>query len=422
MIDFGLSKHFEQTGEKHNLAVGTPYTIAPEIILGEYDEKVDVWALGVITYLLLCGETPFGGLDGESLMTVRQNIMDCNLVFEPKDIWDGISVEAKTFVRRLLTKDPDKRPSACEAQQDEWILKCDTMDVEKSKALSPKLVRNLVGFKDYSNLQKILLEVVSFTLQPEQIKELKLEFEKVDRDGDGEITLNELKEVLLHYNDDTSLGSLTDEEVEMIFDSLHLNTKEKTIKWHKFITAGLSQCDYDDRNLRLAFNRLDHTGKGYITLNDLNEMLRSNDGSMDEIILEMWREGMKTVRCKNKNRIYFADFQCFFKGGHACGQHHHDPSLHDSCSSPALLETKYSSHSKKRVSVTTERLLASTLALDVDITESSFADEDSFSDVIASVPPMSPPSFGRSSLRMPSGRRTSGCAVLIQSRDVGVFD
>ena len=61
MIDFGLSKHFE-VGQHLYDKVGTPYTVAPEIIKGSYDEKSDLWALGVITYLLLSGETPFGGL------------------------------------------------------------------------------------------------------------------------------------------------------------------------------------------------------------------------------------------------------------------------------------------------------------------------------------------------------------------------
>ena len=239
-------------------------SLAAEIIEGEYDEKVDVWALGVITYLLLCGDSPFGGLDGECLQTVRKNILDCNLVFEPKDVWDGISEDAKNFIRRLLTKDPEKRPSACEVQQDEWLEKCANLDVNKSKPLNPDLVNNLIEFKSYSNLQKVLLEVVSFTLLPEQIKGLKEEFEKIDRDGDGEITLEELKEVLLNHRtgSDTSFNTLTENEIELIFDSFHIKTKGKTIKWHKFITAGLSRCDFDDRNLRLAFNRLDHSDKG----------------------------------------------------------------------------------------------------------------------------------------------------------------
>ena len=45
MIDFGLSKHFK-FGEVQHEAVGTPYTVAPEVILGSYDERCDVWAIG----------------------------------------------------------------------------------------------------------------------------------------------------------------------------------------------------------------------------------------------------------------------------------------------------------------------------------------------------------------------------------------
>ena len=45
MIDFGLSKHFT-FGEVHHEAVGTPYTVAPEVIRGRYDERCDVWAIG----------------------------------------------------------------------------------------------------------------------------------------------------------------------------------------------------------------------------------------------------------------------------------------------------------------------------------------------------------------------------------------
>ena len=45
MIDFGLSKHFT-FGEVHSESVGTPYTVAPEVIRGRYDERCDVWAIG----------------------------------------------------------------------------------------------------------------------------------------------------------------------------------------------------------------------------------------------------------------------------------------------------------------------------------------------------------------------------------------
>jgi len=120
MIDFGLSKHFD-VGQCHTEKVGTPYTVAPEIIRGTYDEKSDLWALGVITFLLLSGETPFGGLDGENLLTVKQNILRCEVLFEPADVWESVSKEGRSFVKRLLNPDPKKRPTAKEAQKDPWI-------------------------------------------------------------------------------------------------------------------------------------------------------------------------------------------------------------------------------------------------------------------------------------------------------------
>jgi len=330
LIDFGLSKHFVQDGDKHNDAVGTPYTIAPETIKGEYDEKVDVWALGVITYLLLSGDPPFGGMDGEALMTIRQNILDCNLVFEPPEIWDNVSETAKNFIRKLLTEDPNDRPSAMEAQRLEWLQKQGSMDPEQSTPLPTKLVTNLLEFKDYSNLHKILLEVVSFTLLPGQIKELKSEFEKIDRDGRGEITLDDLKEVLLHrvtqntrdsLIETTTTQTLTEEEVETIFDSLRLKKSHTTIRWHEFIAAGLSRADFDNRNLRLAFNRFDHDKKGYVTLEDITFLLRGNEGQIDTDIIEMWQDGMSWCKCDDQEKLYFADFQrvMAMKGGR---QHH----------------------------------------------------------------------------------------------------
>jgi calcium-dependent protein kinase len=81
LIDFGLSKHFTH-GQQHYEAVGTPYTVAPEVLRGNYDEKCDVWAIGVITYLLLSGDPPFGGCGGpEPPAVVRQNILSGSVRF-----------------------------------------------------------------------------------------------------------------------------------------------------------------------------------------------------------------------------------------------------------------------------------------------------------------------------------------------------
>lgn len=262
-IDFGLSKHFKSDEALLHDAVGTPYTVAPEIIRGSYNCRVDMWSIGVITYLLLSGESPFGGIyEDDKLDRVRDNILCCRLPFEPKEIWEEVSCEAKNFVLRLLTADPACRPTAREAQQDPWLQKYGSMDVEGSKALSPDLVDNLLKFKDYSDMHRVLLDVLSFALLPEQIHKLKAEFQKMDTDGDGEITLEALKGVLLNRAEAGSLGSLNEQEVEDIFNALRTKDSETTIRWHEFIAAGLSKSDFDDRNLKLAFDRLDYDRKG----------------------------------------------------------------------------------------------------------------------------------------------------------------
>ena len=261
MIDFGLSKHFDK-GEIQHDRVGTPYSVAPEVIRGSYDEKCDLWSLGVITYLLLCGETPFGGIDGESLAEVRQRILRGKVEFVPRDLWGHVSDDGKAFVRRLLNPDPKLRPTAKEAQGDPWLQIYAKKDSAEGQILSPQIAASIVGFKEFSDMRKLLYEVLSYTLLPDQIEELQKEFEKIDTDGDGEITLSELKQVFLDNAGARTLGSLTEKEVEDIFNALRVRKSEPTIRWHEFIAASISQCNYDERNLRLAFERLDYDRKG----------------------------------------------------------------------------------------------------------------------------------------------------------------
>jgi calcium-dependent protein kinase len=263
MIDFGLSKHFRY-GEVQHEAVGTPYTVAPEVINGCYDERCDIWAVGVIAFLLLSGDPPFGGCGGpEPLLTVRSNILRGHFKFEPAEIWDLVSDKAREFISALLVTNPKRRPTAREAQMHDWLVEwADKERSDNDNVLNPNVVKALVNFKEFSDMRKLLCEVLSFTLLPEQIKDLRKEFETLDTDGSGEISLAALKQVLVTNAGAGSLGALTEEEVEDIFNAMRVKKTETRIHWHEFIAAGLSQCEVDDRNLRLAFDRLDNDHKG----------------------------------------------------------------------------------------------------------------------------------------------------------------
>mmetsp|Transcript_21752 Transcript_21752/g.44443 ORF Transcript_21752/g.44443 Transcript_21752/m.44443 type:complete len:1071 (-) Transcript_21752:253-3465(-) len=314
MIDFGLSKHFT-FGEVHHEAVGTPYTVAPEVIRGSYDERCDVWAIGVITYLLLSGEPPFGGCGGpETLMQVRDNILRGDFEFEPEEIWGTVSKDAKDFIRSLLVIDPMQRPTARQAQESKWLKEwAEKENGDADSVINPNVVKALVGFKEYSDMRKLLCEVLSFTLLPDQIQDLRKEFEKYDQDGTGEITLSTLKKVLIGNASTGSLGGLTEKEVEDIFNAMRVRKGETSIHWHDFIAAGLSQCQVDDRNLRLAFERLDADHKGYITFENVMDLMGDETFGKEDAMLKMWCESMKDVDCKSA-LIDYDDFVLLMKG------------------------------------------------------------------------------------------------------------
>lgn len=328
MIDFGLSKHFRY-GEVQHEAVGTPYTVAPEVIRGQYDERCDIWAIGVIAFLLFSGDPPFGGCGGpEPLMVVRQNILDGDFEFEPADIWSMVSQLGKAFVQDLLVTDPQKRPTAREAQKHAW-LKVQASRLHNGErqenVLNPNVVKSLIGFKEFSDMRKLLSEVLSFTLLPDQIKDLRKEFEIMDIEGTGEISLDSLKKVLVSNAEAGSLGALTEEEVVDIFNAMRVNKEETTIHWHEFIAAGLTQCHVDDRNLRLAFDRLDSDHKGYITLNDIINLVGSDDMEVEQEMMSMWAESMHHVG-SNQDHITYEHFLLIMKGQteKAVKQHHID--------------------------------------------------------------------------------------------------
>lgn len=120
IADFGLSRVMEE--EKLNMLTeicGTPGYMAPEIFKKTgHGKPVDVWAMGVITYFLLAGYTPF---DRDSQQAEMEAIIAGDYKFEPQEYWANVSDTARDFVRECLTIDPANRPTAEEALKHKWL-------------------------------------------------------------------------------------------------------------------------------------------------------------------------------------------------------------------------------------------------------------------------------------------------------------
>jgi len=119
IADFGLSKILGENALMQT-ACGTPIYVAPEVLAGEsYDREVDLWSIGVIMYILLCGFPPFFN-DGTNVAMLFDQIMSGKFDF-PDPYWTDISDDAKDLINKLLTVEPKDRPTAEEALKHPWI-------------------------------------------------------------------------------------------------------------------------------------------------------------------------------------------------------------------------------------------------------------------------------------------------------------
>ncbi|XP_068938664.1 myosin light chain kinase 3 [Petaurus breviceps papuanus] len=117
IIDFGLARRYKPR-EKLKVNFGTPEFLAPEVVNYDFVSfPTDMWSVGVITYMLLSGLSPFlGETDAETM----NYIVNCSWDFDA-DAFEGLSEEAKDFISRLLVKEKSCRMSAAQCLKHEWV-------------------------------------------------------------------------------------------------------------------------------------------------------------------------------------------------------------------------------------------------------------------------------------------------------------
>ncbi|KAF9235088.1 kinase-like domain-containing protein [Melanogaster broomeanus] len=118
IADFGIAKHLHSPEEQlHSLAGSFGY-VAPEVLNKKgHGKAVDVWSTGIITYVLLCGYSPFKSEDTREMI---RETTEAKIEFHER-YWTKVSDEAKIFIKLLLNPDPTKRPTAHEAYNHHWL-------------------------------------------------------------------------------------------------------------------------------------------------------------------------------------------------------------------------------------------------------------------------------------------------------------
>lgn len=329
--DFGLSiKHWSDE-PKLTARSGTPAYMAPELILQLYDEKCDLWSVGMLTYQLLTGRFPFWeDVRHEPLGDVWKAILTRNINWNAQEL-KQLSRPAVDFLKSLLERDPVKRPSAQQALEHPWIA---DVSVPRDLPLGGSVVQRLQRFSTYGRLKQMVLKMIVDEMagttpaslvtregvSPSLIAGLQELFEQLDTDHSGNISFEELKIGL------KTLGYvLSDSEIELLMGKVD-SDHDGSIELSEFITTlidwnQMQQSKDWQRFIDIAFQKLDEDGDGYISLDEILECLPSVTASTGTRIPEPERlaEAKQMLREADTNgdgKVSKSEFEELLKETH----------------------------------------------------------------------------------------------------------
>ena len=275
IIDFGTAKIFSKE-KKETLLIGSAYYIAPEVLDRNYTEKCDLWSCGVIMYILLTGRPPFGGnTDMEIMQKIKSGKYDLT-----KYPWGIISKEAKDLIKDLLQLNPGQRLSAEKALKHPWFSTKQVKQIESLNNLTKhntlKLVENLTKYRSDNILRcAVIAYLVHNNTQLKEAHEAIKLFNRIDENGDGRITKEELYNGLQHYLN--KKGDELKDEVELIFS--HIDADHNGfIEYEEFIRAAIDKNYFlSDNFIKFAFSYFDRDGSGNITMEEVKNLFYLNE-------------------------------------------------------------------------------------------------------------------------------------------------
>jgi Ca2+-binding EF-hand superfamily protein len=284
--------------------------MSPQIVKEEpYTNKCDIWACGVIAFLVLGGYAPFDG-EGEgdeSTEEICQKIEEGKVIFDDEpEVWDSVSDEAKDFIRFLLAYEEDDRPTAYEALQHPWLetirKKTRTLYKRSSSVSAKNALGNMEGFEANSKLKQATYALIASQLllksEKEEIDEV---FRVLDVDCSGRLSKHEVK---CGYHEFFG-QELSDEEVNTIFKRVNFSGSG-SIEYSEFVVASLMSKDLlNDGKLKAAFEEFDMDGNGYIDLKELKSILLMDDDMDDYVINKI----IKQVDQDGDGHISYEEFK-----------------------------------------------------------------------------------------------------------------
>ncbi|OMO95982.1 hypothetical protein COLO4_15570 [Corchorus olitorius] len=286
LIDFGFADFF-RPGEWFGGILGTTLYMAPELNDGYHGLQVDIWSIGVITYCLLCGNWPFwASTDSGIFQLVKES--DPNFDDLP---WPSISPEAKNFVKRLLTKDPQRRLTAAQALSHRWL------QHESQPIPLDFLIYRLTKF--YLNIKPLTFaakKALSKALTEDELVYLRAQFRLLEPNKDGSVSLENFKMALARNATDvmdeswvphivSAMAPLGDRKIyfeEFCAVAIHILLLESVEGWEQIVSVAFEHFEQEGNRAISDEEFCQEVGiKGPSALSYVQDGIRNSDSKLN---------------------------------------------------------------------------------------------------------------------------------------------
>ena len=266
LIDFGLSKVFDGDNNIMKGVVGTTFYMAPEVITGKYNEKCDVWACGVILYIMLSGKPPFYSQDEEEL---KNKIIAGKFNFDYPE-FNKISQDAKDLIRSILVP-VHKRPSVSEILETKWIKEFAPHSSGESLSIDWSHAER---YSRLNLVQKSVINFVAFHLTEEQTKAIIDMFKALDENSDGVLSIDEIKRGV---ESGKFISDFKSDDIVKMFNDMDID-KNGLINYTEFVSALIDYKKYIKKEQLLeCFRSYDTDNSGKISFKEFCDMIKPQD-------------------------------------------------------------------------------------------------------------------------------------------------
>lgn len=299
LCDFGLSTRFRK-GEKLQKSLGTIDYVAPEVLDGEYNEKCDLWSVGVICYELLTGVSPFHAPTVDETM---DKIFDGVLPFHDA-AWRKHSPHSITFIKALVREDVDERFSALQALNHKWLRDLDakeTVNDERVRSNKRLLLTNMLNFSQCRKMKQTALLSVALGVSEDGIHQAMAAevFHSMDVAKGGTITRDEFCDAMVECG-------ITREDASELFGRIN-QSKSEQINFLEFMAAAMDQRDIGENTIKEAFGLLDREKSGRLSILGLQDVFKNS------LVPAEVKEMIASADTKGDGFVDFQEFQDLFR-------------------------------------------------------------------------------------------------------------